>query len=245
MDIPQKPPLIEVEDASVMVEQSPILHGITLRTDAQRVGIVGRNGSGKTTLARLLAGLIAPQDGRVRIGGIDVAKDRRAALETVGILFQNPDHQIIFPTVAEEIGFGLRQMGRGADEVATRVEAILARFDKIQWQSRAISEMSQGQRQLICLMAILVMNPKVIVLDEPFAGLDIPTALHLTRVLAGIEATLVQITHDPTCVAQYDHVIWIDAGKVVQQGPAGTVLGAFERAMTKLGACDDFADLAG
>lgn len=92
MRFPENSPLIDVQNAALMVDGRPLLDGITISTNARRIGIVGQNGSGKTTLARLLSGLVGPSKGTVRISGVDVAQDRQAALRTVGILFQNPDH---------------------------------------------------------------------------------------------------------------------------------------------------------
>ncbi|RKE96664.1 biotin transport system ATP-binding protein [Sulfitobacter guttiformis] len=237
--------LIELDAVDLSVDGRDILRGISLATDARRLGILGRNGSGKTTLARVLAGLQKPTGGRVRIAGIDVVRDRRGALGAVGILFQNPDHQIIFPTVGEEISFGLAQMGMIKSEVRNHVAQTLARFGKLAWLEAAIHQLSQGQRQLVCLMAVLAMNPKVIILDEPFAGLDIPTAMHLSRVLAHANCTLVHITHDPRVIALYDHALWIEGGAIAMQGPAAQVAQAFETAMIELGERDDLTDLTG
>ncbi|WP_299025623.1 ABC transporter ATP-binding protein [uncultured Sulfitobacter sp.] len=238
-------PLIELDAVDLTIDGRAILRGVSLRTDVRRVAVLGRNGSGKTTLARVMAGLQAPDAGLVRIAGVDVARARRDALGAVGILFQNPDHQIIFPTVSEELGFGLRQMGLGKIEVAAKVEQVLARFGKLAWHDAAIHQLSQGQRQLVCLMSILAMSPRVIVLDEPFAGLDIPTAMHLTRVLERAEPALVHITHDPRMIGSYDHVLWVDAGQVQMQGAPSTVVPAFETAMQVLGVRDDLSDLTG
>ncbi|MFG6566212.1 energy-coupling factor ABC transporter ATP-binding protein [Sulfitobacter sp. 1A13679] len=238
-------PLIDIDSISYTPGGTPVLQGVSLSSDAARIGIVGRNGSGKTSFARVLSGLVAADEGQVRIAGVDVARDRRRAIGAVGILFQNPDHQIIFPTVEEEIAFGLRQMGQSKAEAARGVAAILGQFDKRHWAQASIHQLSQGQRQLVCLMAVLAMQPRVVVLDEPFAGLDIPTRLHLERVLAGLELTLVHITHDPAAVAAYDHVLWLERGEVVQQGSARPVLRAFETRMKELGASDDLSDLAG
>ena len=219
------------------------MRGFCVRTDARRVAVLGRNGSGKTTLARVMAGLQKPSGGIARISGVDVARDRRGALGAVGILFQNPDHQIIFPTVGEELTFGLTQMGLDKAEVKERVAQTLGRFGKGAWLEVAVHQLSQGQRQLVCLMAILAMNPKVIILDEPFAGLDIPTAMHLARVLDGAEAALVHITHEPSMIAGYDHALWIEGGAVEMQGTAADIAPAFEAAMRELGARDDLTDL--
>ena len=237
-------PLIHLDAIDLSIDGRGILRGVSVRTDARRIAVLGRNGSGKTTLARVMAGLSKPTGGVVRIAEVNVARDRRGALGAVGILFQNPDHQIIFPTVGEELAFGLTQMGLGKVEVQRRVAQTLTRFGKGSWLEVAVHQLSQGQRQLVCLMAILAMNPKVIVLDEPFAGLDIPTAMHLARVLDGAEAALVHITHDPRMIADYDHALWIEGGRVEMQGSAADVARAFEAAMRELGARDDLTDLS-
>ncbi|WP_438988060.1 ATP-binding cassette domain-containing protein, partial [Marivivens donghaensis] len=103
--------MIQIQSLSCQYGEKTVLDAITLELTEARVGIVGQNGSGKSTLARAISGLIRPEQGRVLINGIDVLNDRKSALSAVGILFQNPDHQIIFPTVEEEISFGLRQLG--------------------------------------------------------------------------------------------------------------------------------------
>lgn len=237
-------PLLDLDAIDLRIEERDVLRGISLSSDARRVAVLGRNGSGKTTLARVMAGLEKPSSGKVRIAGVDVQRDRRGALGAVGILFQNPDHQIIFPTVSEELSFGLRQMGMGKADTSERVAQTLARFGKSSWHDAAIHQLSQGQRQLVCLMAILAMAPRVIILDEPFAGLDIPTAMHLTRVLDSAEAALVHITHDPSTVSEYDHALWIEEGRMQMQGPVATVVPAFEVAMQEHGARDDLTDLS-
>jgi biotin transport system ATP-binding protein len=239
------PPLIDLRQVSYAAQGKTILSNITLHMRARRIGFVGRNGSGKTTLARLLAGLVPPEAGHLEIDGIEVAKDRKAALGRVGILFQNPDHQIIFPTVEEEIGFGLAQMKRPRERVAQEVAAILDRFGKGHWAKAAIHQLSQGQRQLVCLMAVLVMEPRLVILDEPFAGLDIPTTRQLQRVLDGLEQTIVMITHDPRMVEDYHHLVWLDEGRIQRQGDAAPVLSAFTERMLQIGEGDDLADLAG
>ena len=236
--VPPQPALgaaIHLRDVACALNGRAVLSGVTLSLTERRIGLVGRNGSGKTTLARLMAGLIRPDAGTIRIDGVDVAADRRAAIRSVGILFQNPDHQIIFPTVEEELAFGLRQLGQSRDAARDGARVILARFGKAHWAPRATAELSQGQRHLVCLMAVLAMEPKVILLDEPFTGLDIPTTRQLRRHLADVAPSLVQITHDPGALAGYDRVIWLEDGTVRLDGPAAPVLAQFRAAMEEDG----------
>jgi biotin transport system ATP-binding protein len=191
-----------------------------------------------------LAGLIDVDSGVVTIGGIDPARDRKAAITIVGILFQNPDHQIIFPTVEEEIAFGLLQQGFPKREAAQMVAKMLVDFDKTHWAGVAIHQLSQGQKQLVCLMSVLAMQPRVVILDEPFSGLDLPTKMQLARYFTRIEAAIIHISHDPDVLKSYDHVLWIDDGALRQHGAAGDVLQDFVTEMQKIGEADDIADLA-
>ncbi|MDG1736883.1 MAG: ABC transporter ATP-binding protein [Paracoccaceae bacterium] len=236
---------IEMTGVSFSREGSTLLSDIGLSVREKRIGIVGRNGSGKTTLALVLSGLAVAAQGEVRICGVDVVKDRKAALRTVGILFQNPDHQIIFSTVEEELGFGLLQMGHSKSETAQKVAAVLQGFDKDHWAKAPTFQLSQGQKKLVCLMAILAMKPKVVILDEPFAGLDMPTRLQLTRYFDRIDAALIHISHSPESLRDYERVIWLDNGRIKQDGSAAATLSAFTKHMYDLGGQDDISDLTG
>ncbi len=233
-----------LHDVSYSINGKVLLDQISLSVDEHRIGIVGRNGSGKSTLARVLAGLLIPSHGTAKIDGIDMAQERRHAISKVGILFQNPDHQIIFPTVVEEMSFGLRQLGHTKSDAVDIVADTLALFEKADWLNVPNVQLSQGQRQLVCLMSVLVMKPDVIILDEPFSGLDIPTTRQLNRYLSVLDQTLVHVSHDPQIISGYDRVIWLDAGKLMHQGTPDDVLPAFIDHMEELGKGDDISTLA-
>lgn len=222
---------ITLENVSLAREGTPVFTGLSLTLDERRVAVVGRNGAGKSSLIRLIAGLIAPQAGQVRVGGADLARDRRAALATVGILFQNPDHQIIFPSVIEELAFGLEQMGQSRAEARAGAQAMLARFGHEDWAERLCHTLSQGQRQLVCLMAVLAMRPGWVLFDEPFASLDMPTALRIEARIAALEERVMLVTHDPARAEGYDRVIWLDAGRIAADGPPAEVLPRYIAAM--------------
>lgn len=221
-----------------------VLADLTLDLRVTRLGVVGRNGSGKSTLSRLLAGLFPPDRGEVAVAGKDLAKDRRAALATVGILFQNPDQQIIFPTVLEELSFGLTQQGMKKRAAEERSRAILARMGRPDWAETSIATLSQGQKHLVCLMAIVAMGPRLLILDEPFAGLDIPTKAQLTRALGHFDGDVIHVTHDPRDIAHYDQALWLDGGRIRQIGTSGEVLAAYTQEMNRLGEADDILDLS-
>lgn len=243
--MPELSPGIEISAASVTLGGRVVLENLTLSLTESRIGILGRNGSGKTTLLRLIAGLIAPDRGTVRVDGGDPFSDRKAALSALGILFQNPDHQILFPTVEEELAFGLLQQGLGKDVAAARVASLLQAEGRSHWAKASVSTLSQGQRHYLCLLAVLLMEPRTILLDEPLAGLDLPTQTRLARRFAGLPQRLVTITHDPAGLADADRVLWLEAGRIAADGPPAQVLPTFTAEMARIGARDADADLAG
>ncbi len=227
---------IVLSGAGFAIRGKTILSDLTLTLTEARIGIIGQNGSGKTTLLRLIAGLIAPTSGSVRVDGIDPARDRKAMLSRLGILFQNPDQQILFPTVAEELAFGLAQQGHRDAE--TQARAALATEGRADWADLPVSTLSQGQRQWLCLLSVLLMRPGTILLDEPFAALDLPTAARLTRRLATLPQRLITISHTPAAVATCDRLLWLDAGRIRADGPPAAILPAFTAEMTRLGEAD-------
>lgn len=235
---------IRLEQVGVDLAGKRVLSGLSLTLTEARIGIIGRNGSGKSTLLRLMAGLIAPSVGHVTVDGIDPAKDRKAMLSALGILFQNPDHQILFPTVIEELAFGLTQQGQPKAHAEKTARAALAAEGRDHWADASTHTLSQGQRQYLCLLAVLLMGPRTILLDEPFAGLDLPTHARMQRRLTALPQRLITISHDPSAVASCDRVIWLEAGCVQADGPPAAVLPAFSAAMAHLGGVDADTDLA-
>jgi biotin transport system ATP-binding protein len=236
---------IVIESASLSLGGRQVLDAIGLHLSEARIGILGRNGSGKTTLLRLVAGLVAPDRGTVRVDGIDPFLDRKGALSALGILFQNPDHQILFPTVDEELAFGLVQLGHTQGQAMEAARAALRAEGRAHWAGAPVSTLSQGQRHYLCLLAVLLMQPQTILLDEPLAGLDLPTQARLARRFAALPQRLVTITHDPASLAGADRVIWLEQGRIAADGPPATVIPAFTAEMARIGARDADADLAG
>ena len=232
MEISQdKPTEIEIFSASVFYGKEKILKDLSLSITEQRVGFIGRNGSGKTTLLRILAGLQELNSGKVLIDGTEVAKKRKEAIEKVGIIFQNPDHQIIFPTVGEELRFGLTQLGLNRNEADLKVIACLKQYDKVEWFERSISTLSQGQKHLVCLLSVLLMKPKVLLLDEPFTGIDIPTQLKLEHYLSSLKQTIIHVSHVPETFENYQRLIWMDEGIIQADGIPKTVIKKYRTAM--------------
>lgn len=234
---------IRLSNAGVVLFGRTILTGVSLHMTEARIGIVGRNGSGKSTLLRLMAGLIAPTSGSVTLNGFDPFTDRKATLHALGILFQNPDHQILFPTVIEELSFGLTQMGASKADATARSHSLLALHNREGWADAPTSTLSQGQRHWLCLMAVLLMEPATILLDEPLAGLDLPSQSRLTRAFATLPQRLITISHDPAVMEAQTRVLWLDQGEIRADGPPDAILPAFRAEMHRLGDADADTDL--
>ncbi|MBS7539242.1 ABC transporter ATP-binding protein [Ancylobacter lacus] len=212
-----------------------VLSALSLALGEARVGLIGDNGSGKSSLARLFNGLLLPDSGRVRVHGLDTAADTAALPRRVGFIFQNPDHQIIFPTVIEEIAFSLEQTGLPRRAAAAEARSALARHGRAHWADRAVHTLSEGEKQFLCIIAVLVMEPTLLVLDEPFSSLDLPTRLRLERLIDTLPQQVVLIAHELDAFAGYDRVIWLDRGRVAMDGAPGPVVEAYrQRALERL-----------
>ncbi len=229
---------IQLNSLCYALQGKPLLSDLTVTLCARRIGLIGRNGSGKTTLMRLMAGLIAPSSGTVRLGDLDPYSDRKAALARIGILFQNPDHQILFPTVEEELAFGLLQQGQSQSAAFGRANDMLTAEGRADWAKAPVSNLSHGQKQWLCLQAVLLMGPETLLLDEPFAALDLPTETRLRRHLEGLDQRLITIAHRPEDLAHCQEVLWLEAGRIAAFGAPDEVLPAYAEAMRQLGERD-------
>ena len=171
-------------DAVTLVRGSHrVFEGLTLDLQEMRIGLVGDNGAGKSSLFRLISGLDQPEQGRVLVHGCDTQADRGQLAKHVGLMFQNPDDQIIFPTVAEELAFSLTARGETRQAARRQARDFLARRGLEAWAGRAVSELSQGQRQQVCLLALQISEPATLLLDEPFASLDLLSQARLAAQL--------------------------------------------------------------
>src|SRR6185437_15027200 len=201
--------LIEIEHVSFSYEDSPpALRDISLTiAPGEFVALTGANGSGKTTLAKHFNGLLRPSAGRICVAGADATKQSISDLaRTVGYVFQNPDHQIFLPSVAEEVAFGPRNLGVRGAELEERVEEALALFDLSCQRQRHPTLLGRGVRRRVALAATLAMRPRLLVLDEPTGGLDQRATERLMTVLHRLVdegRSVVLITHDMRLVGAH------------------------------------------
>jgi biotin transport system ATP-binding protein len=208
-----------------------VLDGLDLRLNEHRVGVVGANGSGKSTFARLLNGLVVPSSGTVLVDGLDTRTAVREVRRRVGFVFQDPDAQIVHPTVAEDVAYGLENQGVPAAERAERVAEVLERYDLAGHADHPAHLLSGGQKQLLAIAGVLVMRPARIVFDEPTTLLDLVNARRVARVIGELPQSVVVVTHDLELIEGFDRVLVMDAGRVVEDGPSEQSVRAYRKLM--------------
>ncbi|MFO1127715.1 MAG: ABC transporter ATP-binding protein [Rhodospirillales bacterium] len=194
---------------------APALAGLDLSIGERRVAVIGANGSGKSTFARLLNGLIVPSEGSVRVDDLDTRTDGKAVRRRVGFVFQNPDHQIVLPTVAEDLAFGLRNLKLPAAEIAARSEAALDRYGLAPLRDRSAHLLSGGEKQMLAIASAVVMEPRYIVFDEPTTLLDLRNARRIGGVIAELSQSAIVITHDLPLIEGFERVLVFDRGRLV------------------------------
>lgn len=219
--------MISVEGVTHHYGEREVLREVTVALSERRVGVIGANGSGKSTFARLLNGLVTPASGRVLVDGFDTRSEGREVRRRVGFVFQNPDAQIVLPTVAEDVAFGLRNRGLTDSEVDRRVAAALRRFGLSEHAEHPAHLLSEGQKQLLALCAVLVLRPSYVVLDEPTTMLDLRNSREMAGIIAGLEARVVLVTHDLELVRDCERVLLFDGGRLVADGTADHAVTAY------------------
>ncbi|MDI2029944.1 ABC transporter ATP-binding protein [Saccharopolyspora sp. TS4A08] len=207
--------MIEFEGVGHRYDERTVLDGVDLRIPERRVAFVGANGSGKSTLARTINGLVRPSRGRVRVDGRDVAREGREVRRRVGFVFTHPDSQIVMPTAGEDVAFSLRKQGLSKSERQRRAVEVLARHGLDGYAEHPAHQLSGGQKQLLALCSMLVLEPDVLVCDEPTTLLDLRNKRHFAEVLSGLEQQVVLVTHDLDLLDGFDRVIVLDRGCVV------------------------------
>ena len=228
-------PLLELRQLHLRRGTRAVFAGLDLRLDEPRIGLIGHNGAGKTSLLRLLCALELPDSGQVLSQGQDLHALPQGQLRArrVGMMFQNPDDQIIFPTVEEELALGLQPQGLARREALARARDFLAARGLADWAARAVGSLSQGQRQQVCWLALLLAGPRTLLLDEPYASLDLPGRARLADEIAGCAQQVLVSTHVLDPVRDYPRVIWLEAGKVRGDGPGREVCAAYEAAVAQ------------
>ena len=209
----------------------PALRDVTLQfREGETIAVIGPNGSGKSTLAKLLAAILQPTSGSIVVDGLPTTargEDQWTIRQHDGVVFQNPDDQLVASTVLDDIAFGPENLGLPRFEIQERVDEAIALLGLEAYAHMAIGELSVGQKQRVAVAGVLAMHPRYVILDEPTTMISGHTARHLLETVQRLARehgiTVVHITHYMYEAANFDRVIVMDAGRVVMDDTPATV----------------------
>ncbi len=224
--------ILEAKDVHHVYEgKIHALKGVNFRADrGEVVALIGPNGAGKTTLLKHFNGLLFPSSGKVYVRGVEVRKENlRDIRREVGFLFQNPDDQIIAPTVEQDVAFGPLNFGMEEEMVAHNVKDSLELVGMRGYEDRPPHTLSYGQKKRVAIAGLLACNPSILVLDEPFSGLDPSGKRELMNILLRLRddmsLTVVYTTHDVNSIPEFaDRLYVMYGGEVVVNGTPEEVL---------------------
>ncbi|WP_314608434.1 ABC transporter ATP-binding protein [Rothia mucilaginosa] len=241
-------PALELESVSVFTElpeggHRRILKDVSLRFTAKRTAVLGLNGSGKSTLLGLFNGLTHPDEGIVRVNGVDTLEvlsrgskgagargNLQGAFEGVGMLFAQPEAQLIMPTVAEDIDLSLRRAAAvegsalSGDQRRERIRELLRERGLERLEDQSVFTLSGGEKQLVALTSVLAARPQILLLDEPTTLLDLRNRARLLKHLESLDQMLVLSTHDLDLAASCDEAVIIHDGRLLAQGDAAQLV---------------------
>lgn len=216
--------LIEFKNIFVEREGRQTLAELSLSLSERRIGIIGPNGSGKSTFIRLINGLLIPQVGQVRVDGLDTRHEVEKIRRKVGFVFQNPDNQIVFPVVSEDIEFGLKRRVPEASTRRQRISDALTQLGILHLQDRLIHTLSGGERQLVALAGVLAMQPDILVFDEPTTQLDLRLRNRFEQHLSALPQSAVVVSHDLALMQTMDRVLILKDGRLAFDGLPGLAI---------------------
>lgn len=215
--------IINVKNLNVVLNEREVIKNISLSiNEGEYICVIGKNGSGKTTFVKTLNGIILPTSGDVEVKGFNT-KDEEKLIEirkNVGMVFQNPDNQMVASLVEEDIAFGLENLGIDTDTMRKRVKEALKKVNIENLRNKNINMLSGGQKQKVCIAGILAMRPSVMIFDEPTSMLD-PSARkeildEIYRINKEEKITIIQITHFMSEIERADRVVLLDDGNIVR-----------------------------
>lgn len=234
---PREPLLVCSDVSYAYLDRFPALDAVSLTVHrGEKLALLGANGCGKSTLLKVLDGLVFPQSGTYEAFGHPVTEDSlddaqmsRGFRSRVGFVFQNSDAQVFSPSVTEELAFGPLQMGLSQDETRARIAEVLALLDISALADRAPFQLSGGQKKRVAIASVLVMNPEVLLFDEPTAALDPRTQEWLTALIEELSAagkTVVHATHDLDVLDRLADrcLVFSEAHRIVAEGTPHEIL---------------------
>jgi energy-coupling factor transport system ATP-binding protein len=226
--------LISIQNVSFNYQsENEVLKNISLEIKkGDFVCVLGRNGSGKSTLAKLINGLLTPSGGKVFVNGLDVSENLWVTRQCVGMVFQNPDNQIVASVVEEDIAFGPENLGVPREEIALRIDGALQSVGMSAYKKSPTASLSGGQKQRLAIAGILAMKPQCIIFDESTSMLDPEgraEVLQTARKLNGEGITIILITHYMEEAVSSNRIIVMHEGEIAADGTPREIFGEVEK----------------
>ncbi len=200
--------MVNFEHVYFEKDNTLILEDIDFCLKNKRTGIIGSNGSGKSSLLRLIKKIEKPSRGKLYTE------------HTSSLIFQNPDHQILCPTVQDELCFGQIEMGNSKDLINERLNKLLSKYEVKYLLGKTTHELSEGEKQLVCILSALMDESEIILFDEPFSSLDLKNQKKFMEIIFKLSQPIIMATHQLDLLEKFDEIIWLENGRVKLIGPA-------------------------
>lgn len=223
--------MIEIKNVHYNIDNQYILENINLTLGEKKIGIIGANGSGKSTFAKLLNGIELPTTGAVTVDGLNTRKFGKEIRRKVGFVFQNPDNQIVFPIVEEDLAFGLKNIGCNKTDIDIKISAVLSLYDIAKLRKSSAHLLSGGEKQLVAIAGVVIMEPEYIIFDEPTTLLDLKNKKKIFQVIQNLSQTAIVISHDLDFLSNFDRVIVFEQGRIVADGHPSIAIATYTNMM--------------
>lgn len=211
--------IIELDNISFSYDKGkPVLKNLSFSlSEGEKLGLIGYNGSGKTTLMHIIMGLLKPSAGTIRVldKPVETKKDLLKVRRTIGFLFQNADDQLFCPTVLEDVAFGPLNLGKSPKEARNMALETLERLNLHGFENRVTHKLSGGEKKLVSLATVLVMQPRALLLDEPITGLDEDARQRIASLLNDLDISTVIVSHEYDFLSETTRKIYtMEAGRI-------------------------------
>ena len=220
--------MIKIDQLSVRYQDgNQVINQLDVQImDGETVGVIGANGAGKSTLLMTMVGILFPSEGKIEIDGVVLdKKNLREIRERIGVVFQNPDDQLFMSNVYDDIAFGLRNYGMSEDYIKQKITEVMEELGVGKLQDMNSHKLSGGEKRIIAIATILVMEPSVILFDEPSSFLDPSTRRRLIGLLRSLKVTKLIATHDLDMALELcDRIIVLKEGRIFAEGKAKEIL---------------------
>jgi biotin transport system ATP-binding protein len=219
--------MISLQNVSHDFDGFDVLRKVSLDLHEHRIAFIGANGSGKSTLARTLNGLLVPRRGTVLVDGLDTRRNAVQVRRRVGFMFSDANHQIIMPSVAEDVALGLRGQKLSKLEKADIVAEVLDRYGLSALSNHSAHLLSGGQKQMLALASVLVTQPDILICDEPTTLLDLHNVQIFLDTVGNLSQQVILMTHHLEIIEDYDRAILMDRGQVHFDGSPKDAVAAY------------------